>query len=481
MTVFAASAIVAGLPAAGHGQPATDAPRAALLRRIDALLATPTLRGGIQGVLIRSLADGTTWYERNSDLLFMPASNQKLIVSAAALCILGPDWRPVSRLVRTGPIGPDRTLEGDLVLQGAGDPTLESADMTRLADAVRRAGIRRVRGRVLGDDSRFDAVRYGRGWSWDYLSDDYAAEIGALTIDRGVVRVRVEPGRAPGELVQVALDPPDGSCTVVVEAATGPPGSAPGLTVERSLGSDVIRVTGSLPLGGPAQTVPTTIDRPARYVATVLAARLKQAGVAVDGGADETRTAPPGAVEIARLTGKPLSSLLVQLNKTSDNLIAECLLKTLGAEKGRAGSAEEGARVIGEWLASVGVDPAEVRIADGSGLSRLNGVSPRALVGILAAMHARPDAKAFFGSLPVAGVDGTLRNRLRGSRAANNCRAKTGYIGWVSSLSGIVTTRTGEPLAFSILMNNHRCPNAVATNIQDRIVDLLAETAERKP
>ncbi len=449
--------------------------------KIEKLLADPELKGGIQGVMVRSLKDGTTWYERNADLLFMPASNQKLATSSAALALLGPDFRYATRLVRTGELGADGVLQGDLVLLGSGDPTIENADLDALVAAVRRAGVKRMSGRVLGEDSRFDAVRYGDGWSWDYLSDYYAAEVGALTMDRGVVLIKVEPGPAAGELVKVSLTPAEGYPTVVVRATTAAAGAKSALNVERALGTNTILVTGTMPLDGKAESVPTTIDRPARYVATVLAARLRKAGVAVDGDAGETRTPPTSATEVARHTSAPLSAILPKFLKPSDNLIGECLLKTLGAEKGKAGTVEEGARVATDWFKSQGIDTTGFSIADGSGLSRMNGVSPRALLGIVVAMHKHPNGKVWYDSLPIAGVDGSLRNRMKDTRAASNCHAKTGYIGWVSSLSGYVTTRDGEQLAFVMLMNNHRCRNASCTGIQNRIVELLADTTSGSP
>lgn len=483
MVVSAALALALGrcsLPACAQTTAGAGS-RTDLAQRIDRLLADPALRGGIQGVLIRSLRDGAIWYARNPDLRFVPASNQKLITSAAALALLGPEWRYATRLVRTGPVEPDGTLRGDLELCGSGDPTLIDADLDAFVKAVRRAGIRRVQGRVLGDDSRFDALRYGEGWSWDDLSEAFAAQIGALTLNRSTVAIQVGPGRTVGDLVQVAITPRAGYPAIVVRAATAPAGAAQDLQVQRPLGTNTILVTGSVPIDSAPVVLWAPIDRPARFVAWVLAARLQAAGVDVEGGADETRVAPLSAIEVARHTSRPLAAIVAEMNKPSDNLIAECLLKTIGAEKGEAGTAAAGARVVDGWLRSVGIDSADLCIADGSGLARTNLVTPRALVDLLTAMHAHPSGRAFFDSLPLAGVDGTLRNRMRRTRAAGNCRAKTGSMRSVSSLSGIVTTRDGEMLAFSVLMNNHRGANDAARGIQDRIVETLADTIRGRP
>lgn len=448
-----------------------------LAAQIDSLLNAPSLLGGIQGVIVQSLADGSVWYERNPDLLLLPASNQKLFTSAAALHLLGPDWRYATPLLRSGRVDRRGTLHGNLSLKGSGDPLLSDKDLDAFVQGVRKAGIRRIRGRVIGDESHFDRRRYGDGWSWDDMPYYYSPQIGALNLNGNLVRVQVFPGKKVGAPLRVIVAPTGNYVQVINRAATTAKGTRSHLVIERELGKNRILIEGTLALDAPSDTrkpkgIP--VENPALYAAHVLTMRLQSTGIRVD-GSPATGVSPRHAVEVARRYSPPLSEILKRLNKTSDNLIAECLLKTLGVERGktRFGTTEHGIRVAKAALNRLGIDPNAVIMADGSGLSRHNLVSARSVAALLRAMHAHPHAKTFLDSLPLAGVEGTLKRRLKGTPAENHVRAKTGTMRNVSSLSGYVTTRDGEPLVFVIMMNNHR-DNAAARDIQDKIVSLLA-------
>lgn len=459
-------------------------PNADLVQKIDSILAEPGLKGGFQGVVIQSLADGSVWYERNADLLFLPASNQKLLTSAAVLNALGPDWRYETRVVRAGPIDDGGTLHGNLYVIGAGDPTLEAKDLDEVVASVKVTGIRRIAGRVMGDDHRFDAVRYGDGWSWDDMAYYYSAPISALNLDENVVHLQIDPGKRAGDPVRVAVTPTERYAKLVVRAHTGEKGEKSALTVGRELGQNVITVDGVLAIDAKPEDhkpVPVTIEEPTRFAAFVLRERLEKAGIEVTG--DEGVGIAPSAdtVEVARHQSPPMSEILRRLNKPSDNFYAECLLKTLGAEKGTTGigSVATGRAAAMEWFKTIGFDAGEIAMADGSGLSRQDFISPRNFAALLKAMYNHPYKQVYMDSLPVAGVDGTLRNRMKGTAAEKNCIAKSGYVSNVSSLSGYVTTKDGEPLLFVMLMNNHQARNAVPMGVQDKIVEMLA--AYEKP
>lgn len=444
--------------------------------QIDSLLNTPSLLGGIQGVLVQSLADGSVWYEHNPDLLLLPASNQKLFTSAAALNLLGPNWRYVTILLRYGRVDRKGTLHGNLYLKGSGNPLLSDKDLYTFVQAVHRAGIRRIRGSVIGDESCFDRRRYGDGWAWDDMSYYYSPQISALNLNGNLVRVQVYPGKKVGAPLRVIVAPTKNYVQVINRAATRAKGTRSRLVIERELGKNRILIEGTLALDSPPDTRKPqgiTVENPALYAAHVLTMQLRSAGIRVD-GSPTTGISPRLAVEVARHYSPFLSEILKHLNKTSDNLIAECLLKTLGVEKGktRFGTTEHGIRVAKVALNRLGIDPDALHMADGSGLSRLNLVSARNVAALLRAMHAHPHAKTFLDSLPLAGVEGTLKHRLKGTPAENNVRAKTGTMRNVSCLSGYVTT-PDEPLIFVILMNNHR-DNAAARDIQDKITSLLA-------
>ncbi|HSV74610.1 MAG TPA: D-alanyl-D-alanine carboxypeptidase/D-alanyl-D-alanine-endopeptidase [Chthonomonadales bacterium] len=455
-------------------------PRPDVAEAFEEALRAPELKGGVQGIVVESLEDGSVWYERNRDLFLIPASNQKLLTSAAALALLGPGWRFHTEVLRAaGGLGAG-VLRGPLWLRGGGDPTLDIAHLDRLARAVRQAGIVHITGGLVADDSLFDAQRHGDGWSWNYLSEHYAAPVSALSLAGNVLRVTKSPGRSAGDPVRARIEPAASGVPVVVRARTAPAGARRTIRATRQLGRSLVVVEGLLPLDATPDARPAlvAVEDPARFAAHVFVDRLRRAGVRVEGGVRLGKT-PAAARPVAVHASEPLGDLLHRMNKPSDNLFAECLFRILGARRSGVGSFRAARGAVRSWLDSVGVPAAEIDMTDGSGLSRLNGVTAGALARLLHVMHARPEAAAWIASLPVAGVDGTLRNRMRGTPAAGNLRAKTGYVGYVSALSGYVSTADGVPLVLVILMNHHRTTNAVARGIQDRLVAYLA--AYRSP
>lgn len=458
-----------------HGKGANPA----CVTAIDGFLSDPVLVGGFQGMVVQSLSTGKILYERNADLFFLPASNQKLLTSSAILAALGPNWTFTTTLQRAGNLDDDGMLHGNLYLKGSGDPLLASADLDLFADSVKAAGIKKVQGKVVGDDSRFDRKRLGMGWEWDDLPYYYAPEVSGLNLNKNLISLSIDPGRSPGDPLRVTAAPPEKLVKITVRGRTEAKGKPDTVTVTRDLGTNELFVDGVLPLDvkpGGHKTVSVTVENPTHYATAYLAARLKSLGIGVAGGETEGVTPTTGTVEIARHTGDPLADVLKKMNKPSDNLIAECLLKTLGAEKSKdgVGSWESGSAAAKEWFKSIGIDPATIVMEDGSGMSRHNYVTPRSYALMLKTMASHPYGKVFKDSLPVPGVDGTLANRPIGPNARKSCRAKTGYVANVSSLSGYVDTRSGEPLLFVIFMNNHQCPGSVARSIQDKIVEFLA-------
>lgn len=448
----------------------------ALVDRIDALLADHSLDHGLQGVVIRSLKTGATIYERNADLVFIPASNMKLLVSATALDRLGPDFAYETRVCSTGPTSERGVLEGNLVIEGAGDPILETADLDAIALRVKAAGITKIRGDIVVDDTLFDSQRLGWGWSWDDIPYYYSAEISALNLNRNCVQVWVYPGSAAGAGAVAVVKPATDLVSIENNAVTGQADARKTVWVSRVLGGNTIRIGGVVPLG----TKPTsceeliTVKDPALYAGSILKDQLAKRGVLVLGEVLSGKV-PQGAKLVTSHRSPPLSKMLSLLNKPSDNLIAEVLLKTLGAAKKGFGTTDAGAEIETEFFKEIGMDVEAMRIVDGSGLSRLNYITPRNVVTLLAHMYAHKDSRVYMESLPIAGKDGTLRNRMKGTAAEGNVRAKTGYVSRVSSLSGYLTTKSGEPLVFSILMNNHLCANSQATAVQNAICALLAD------
>lgn len=451
-----------------------------LARRLDGILADPALRHATVAVLVRSLRDNRVLYERNADLALVPASNQKLITAGAALFRLGPGFRFRTDLLRTGAVDAKGVLRGDLVLRGTGDPSLTSADLARLAQTVRVAGIRAIAGQIRGDDTRFDNRRLGDNWSWDDEPWEYQPQISALNCDRNVVTVRVAPHANVGAPALVTLDPPTAYARVVCRAVTVTAGGANNkITFDRARARNDFLVDGALSEHTKPVEEALTIEEPALYAVTRFAELLRAGGVEVAVDAPRLGKAPFGAALMAQHWSDPLAVLVRHFLKTSDNLYGEVLLKALGAEVVGEGVGAGGAgeRIILAFLQSAGVDTNALALADGSGLSRSNAVTVRNLVVLLTYLHgqsAPPIAQAFQNALPIGGVDGTLRSRFQNTAAERIVRAKTGTLSGVSALSGYVTTAGGEPLVFSILMNNLLKGTRTARRVQDDMILLLA-------
>jgi serine-type D-Ala-D-Ala carboxypeptidase/endopeptidase (penicillin-binding protein 4) len=471
-------------PTTAWTQPVARGENEALVKAINETIDVPGLQSGFQGILVQSLKDQRILYELNTEKNFLPASNNKLLTSCVALEKLGKDFVYRTKVFRTGNLGRDGTLRGDLILRGSGDPLLTPDHLKNLARKIREAGIRRVRGSLCYDDALFDANRLGSSWSWDDEPFYYSAQVSALNVNENVVTVQTRPSKKEGDPVKITVLPTDRYTTLVNTAVTVGPTGKRRIVFDRQRGTNTLLVSGTLPLDTAEKDCPSepiTIEAPSRFAAFLFRESLRESGVRVDKRElREVPQTPSEAIPAAEHVSPPLPDILKRLNKPSNNLVAECLLKTVGAtekQRGTFSANGTGARTALDWFLRIGLDTDRVRMDDGSGLSRTDYVTPRNLVRLLTYMHTCEQFPIFFESLPIAGVDGTLRNRMKNTSAANNCRAKTGTLSFVSSLSGYVTTKDGEPLVFSILMNNHLAPGDVARAAQDKIVTLLADYA----
>jgi D-alanyl-D-alanine carboxypeptidase/D-alanyl-D-alanine-endopeptidase (penicillin-binding protein 4) len=453
---------------------------AALGADIDSALADPAFARATWGIVIQSLDDGRVLYRRNAERLFLPASNLKLLTAAAALVRLGADFRYRTPVLARGPRRAD-TLAGDLVVVGRGDPAL-AVDATTVADplaalrpwadSVRARGIRVIRGRVIGDASRFTDPPLGPGWAWDDLGSDYAAPVGALQLNDGAAWIQVAPGTLPGQPVTATLLPAGVPLRLFSDATTAPPDSAARkLTWDRAPFSDSVTLGGRLSAGLSAVRLPVSVPDPTRYFVAGLTEALREDSVTVLG---DTTTADSSTDTLFTWVSPSLADVLQLMLKPSQNQIGEMLLRTLGAEVKGVGSMDSGRAVVRDVLTSFGVPPDAYVLADGSGLSRYDYVAPAALARVLEAMYRRPDFGALYTALPIAALDGTLENRFRGTAAAGNAHAKTGTLSNVRSLSGYVTAADGETLAFVLLVNNFTVPVKVVDAAQDQIVERLA-------
>jgi serine-type D-Ala-D-Ala carboxypeptidase/endopeptidase (penicillin-binding protein 4) len=487
--VIVALVATASCRGTGPARVTPDAPAAAadaLRRDIDAILAAPALEHGYWGVVVKSLKSGDTIYERNGRRLMMPASNMKVVTLAAAADRLGWDYTYETQLFASGPIEAG-TLRGDLVVVGSGDPSLMSADAAALfgewADALTHAGVRIVAGRVIGDDDRFEDNGLGFGWSWDDLPDDYAAGVSALQLNENAVRVSIVPGPAPGDSAGISISPTGSGLAIVSGVTTAAPGTATAIRARRLPGSMRLELRGTIAAGTQPAALNVSVENPTLFFATALRDALIGRGIDVRGPAvdvdDVADARPRSPTPIATHRSPPLSTLAVRLMKDSQNLYAETLLKTLSTRAGApVATADRGRAEVAMVLQAWGVSSADLIQRDGSGLSRYDYVTADALVTIL--MHVSRDERLrgpFEASLPIAGRDGTLSNRMKGTPAEGNARAKTGSMSNVRGMSGYVTSAAGEPLVFSILANNFEVPATTITAAEDAIVVRLATFA----
>jgi serine-type D-Ala-D-Ala carboxypeptidase/endopeptidase (penicillin-binding protein 4) len=484
------AAFVLALTAAACAPPAPPArpltpPRVTLQHDIDAVLAPPVLAHSSWGVLVKSLKTDETLYALNAGKLMMPASNMKIVTLAAAAEQLGWDFRYTTTVAAAGAIV-NGTLQGDLVVVGSGDPSLVAADgmadrvFADWAGQLKQRGIRTISGRVIGDDNSVEEPALGIGWMWDDVPTEDSTSVGALQYNENALRVTVSPGPAPGDSPGVSLSVSSSGLTIVNQVTTGAAGTATSISMHRLPGSTSLALRGAIALGAPPRVLAVSVDNPTQFFANALRTALIANGIDVRGAAvdiDEVSDAPAsGGTVIVSYQSPPLSTLAVRLMKISQNLYAESLLKTLAAAPGVVPTAAAGwtaaQRIFDRW----GIPPGSLIQRDGSGLTRYDFVTPEALVAIL--VHVDRDARLkgpFEASLPIAGRDGTLANRMKGTPADGNARAKTGSVTAVRGTSGYVTSADGEPLVFAILANNYDVPSSTITGAQDAIIVRLAQ------
>jgi len=446
--------------------------------RIDSALATLGPHA-LSAVRVVSLPDRKVLYERNVDLSMNPASNMKLFTSAAAMAKLGADYRYTTRVVAAARPNSEGVLDGDLTLVGGGDPVLETPHLEKLADALQAAGLREVTGGLVADDYRYDDERLGIAWNSDDEPFYYSAQITALTVNRNVLLVDVEPGASVGDAARVTARPAGEYVTVENRVRTVAASETTSIRITRRRARNEVVVSGRIAVGTEAaRGREVTMEEPQLYTAQLFRNMLTARGIAVKGPNRHGRV-PVGGVELAAHLSVPMSEILPLLNKPSDNLIAEMLLKEIGFAVRKSGDATAGSEVLEAWLKEIGIETGGVRVNDGSGLSRMDLVTSRAVSDLLLWVDQQPWRDTYIRSLPVAGVDGTLRSRLRGTTAEKNVTAKTGSLSHVTALGGYVTGRGGQRYVLSILINNYPGPLSGATGAkraEDAIALALAES-----
>ncbi len=442
-----------------------------LARRIHSEI----IRSGLtpnMGVHVVSLETGKTVYSYNADRLFMPASNNKIYTAAAALHFLGPQYRFITRLYADSAAVASSTRHlGHLILKGSGDPDLK---VEQLADLASRLATRLDRiDTLILDNSALDTIRQGNGWMWDEGPWWYAAQIDALTLNDNCIDFTVAPGDS-GRPPEITYFPETDYITLTNQAVSVAdtldfiPWE---ITRDWQNRGNHFTATGEILTTDMPRTVYRNIENPTRFTGQVFRELLAQAGVQV-GEVTRIDSLSPGDVALDSIVSPPFRESLVNFLKSSDNLTAELLIKTIGREvSGGKGTWKRGLTVVKTFLNdSVGVDTTWFRMVDGSGVSRYNLTSARELTQVLAYVYSDYTLNAeFMAALPTGGWDGTLEHRMKDPLFDRRIRAKTGTLSGASCLSGFAFTKKGEPLAFSILMNGYIGSASPYQYLQDRI------------
>ena len=472
-------ALITGIAAPGAVW-ADDGAEARLRNEIKSILKAPELTNAMAGVHIRSIRDGRTIFSHNADKLFNPASNQKLLTTAAALFYLGANYRFKTQVRIKGSLAGGR-LKGDLYIVGHGDPTLTTETLFGLVNEVAMRGITKVDGHLYVDDAFFDDVREGPGWDQEVGDHAYAAPVGALSVNFNTFTLRVLPGAAANKPLKAEVWPPVPSIEVMVSGRTRGRGRRGRVWVGTTRQpDDGIRVTvrGALSVSASnGRVFRRRIHAPSRYGGEMIARLLEMRGISIAKGVKIGQADPTATRLIYTHWSEPLAEVVSTLNKYSNNFMAEQILKTLGAEvNGAPGTWDKGNRAVGAFLNELGVPPDSFVLANGSGLNDTNRVTPTQLTLLLQRMYERFEVRPeFMASLAVAGASGTINGRFENSAAVSRLRAKTGSLTGVSALSGYVVTQSDEVLAFSVMMNDYRGRARSMWRIQDEIGIALAE------
>jgi D-alanyl-D-alanine carboxypeptidase/D-alanyl-D-alanine-endopeptidase (penicillin-binding protein 4) len=451
-----------------------------LRRDITQATQAPGVQRGVWGVVVHSLDRNERLFELQPRTLLVPASVAKLAAVATAAEAVGWDYRYETTLRATGPVT-DGVLVGDLLVVGSGDPTIggrAGEDFSNWVAALTQAGIRRIDGRIIGDDDAVEEPRPQLAWAWDDLGYPSGVLFGALNYAENRMTVTITPGPTAGAAVSLGVDPQAASRPLVNRVVTGVAGTPQLVWPEQQPGEPFLTIAGSIPVGAQPARLAVAVGNPTIWFASILRHRLQAQGIEVSGEAwDADNVRPP--VDRARAhvlfthRSRPLRDIVQPLLKDSLNLYAEAVMR-LNAAPGPLPTNDAALEGFGKRLAAWGIPSLSQQLVDGSGLSRRDTVSPETVLAVLQHMYDPSGSSPFITALPVAGVDGTLSERMRNTPAAGNVRAKTGTMSNIRSLAGYVKTRDGETLAFVTMVNNFEGAGAAANQALDAIAASLA-------
>ncbi len=438
------------------------------------------------GVLIKSLKTGEVWYKQNQKKMFMPASNEKILTTSSALIELGPDFQFETYLTHNGEIK-DSVLEGDIIVFGNGDPTLYNRFNNNPKDVfikwagdLKSLGVKTITGNIIGDDNAFDDNPFGYGWSFDGLDAWYSAEVGPLQLNEDCVDLRIIPPQTKNDSLQIIPNLFSNYYEIRNETDINDTGRTR-ISVERPFGSNIIFIKGYVKAGDQPFEETPSLTNPTLFYVTVLNEVLQDEGIEVKGNAVDCDNIknwnhkPEDFIQVSIYKSPPLSKIITGLLKRSQNLYAETVVRVLGWKEFGIGSFLNGKKVVEKVLKNnFGIEAGTYAFMDGSGLSRYDYVSPEEIVKILEGMTKNKYWEVWRDALPIAGVDGTLRNRMKGTLAEGNVHAKTGTISNVRGLSGYVSTADGEQLVFSFLVNGHLLSSKDTEDVTDSVLEMIA-------
>ncbi len=450
--------------------------------RIDSVLSDNFFESTLMGIDVYDLTAKENLYSKNENLLFRPASNLKILTTSAGLVFLGPDYNFKTSLFYTGKII-NGTLYGDLFVSGGCDPDFSTKDIDSLASIIKAAGIKEVSGNLFGDVSMVDSLFWGDGWMWNDDPSTDAPYLTSLNINSNSIGVIIKPAKL-GEKANVTLIPESNFFKIENFTTTVPADSPNTFTFDR----DWIHRKNTLILEGnvSSKAIPDSLQdtlfvnvyEPQKYFLYLFRQALENNRILVD-GKNYFAKVPDYALNIFNYN-RPFGKVIINLNKISYNLGAEMVLRALSAKFfGTSATAENGVKMVDSLIVLAGMNPKGYRIVDGSGVSHYNLISAKLLLELLKYMYNQhPELyKILYNSFPIAGVDGTLKNRMIDTPAQNNVHAKTGTLSGVCSLSGYVTSANGHQIVFSMLVQNYVGSSKTGRDFQDKICNILAEYA----
>lgn len=466
-----------------------------LQRDIASLIDNPEFYNAFIGVSIVSMETGETVFKKNDTRNFNPASTQKLMTSAAALEYLGKDFRFTTKVYLDGTLQPNGEFIGNIIVRGAGDPSISNSfyenpleifdNWAKVLDSI---GLKSIRGNIIGDDSYFEGDYYPPGWMWDDMIYPFSAQVNGLSIFDNKIDLNIEPGDSIGASAKIKIFPENNYVSFINKLRTIQDSEFETIYPQKEPKTNIVELIGGIKLNskkkGP-KSISVTIDNPTLFFLNLFKSSLdkkniKFRGALVDIDDWNQKITYADKTPVCELLSPPLYELLKEVNKKSNNLWAESIFKTIAKENTGHGSFSFGADQIMKFASKIGISSERIAVVDGSGLSRLDLTTPAFQTTLLSYVYRSANKNEFINSLAKPGEDGTLKNRMKKSRAETSVNAKTGSMNAVCALTGYVKTKDNETLAFSIMVTNFTSQLSSITNLQDLICMRLASFSRKR-